>query len=345
MRDSLTRDCANENCHHPFQPCPEHFETTYQMHASRHTADSIMHCPACKATVKAEAAYRSPHNQVDYTLQACSACGLKHWSPLLADVSIYRDDGFDAYREYHAGARPFPRWAEPLFEHIAPNLKTALDIGCGDGSVMQRLQANGVKSTGIDLDTRSVAIAQQRCGEENCHVMTLEEFSSHAVTKQQRFDLVTFFEVLEHQVDPRAFLAQVHVLLTPEGRVAGSVPNRDRFLSTLDRRIDSGDLPPHHHLWFSERALRRLLEMSGYEAVTVRKVGSLSYTATREKLVRALSRYLDRFPPALSSPLRLLARAACYPLTLIPWLGRKFAPSHLFFECRNAGPISGDRPQ
>lgn len=316
------------------------------MQAPRHTTTSgSLQCPACHGEVRPETSYRSPHNQVDYTLQTCPACGLKHWSPLEVDVSIYKDDGFDAYRDYHAGARPFPRWAEPLFENPMPDVHTALDIGCGDGSVIQRLQASGVEVVGIDLDPHSIAVARTRCGEDCCQVMTLEDFASDALANRRRFDLVTFFEVLEHQVAPRGFLAQVQALLAPGARVAGSVPNHDRFLSTLDRRIDSGDLPPHHHLWFSESALRRLLEMSGFESVSVRRVGSLGYLATREKLARALSRYFGHSQSALSPVLRPLALITSYPLAFVPWLGRKLAPSHLFFECRRAGAESGDRVQ
>lgn len=56
--------------------------------------------------------------------------------------------------------------------------------------------------------------------------MSLEEFSEFAKKEGLKFDVITFFEVLEHQDRPREFLERVKELLKPGGWLAGSVPKR-----------------------------------------------------------------------------------------------------------------------
>jgi 2-polyprenyl-3-methyl-5-hydroxy-6-metoxy-1,4-benzoquinol methylase len=57
--------------------------------------------------------------------------------------------------------------------------------------------------------------------------MSLEEFYEYAKEKNLKFDVITFFEVLEHQDKPREFLEMVKGFLKGGGYIAGSVPNRD----------------------------------------------------------------------------------------------------------------------
>jgi 2-polyprenyl-3-methyl-5-hydroxy-6-metoxy-1,4-benzoquinol methylase len=56
--------------------------------------------------------------------------------------------------------------------------------------------------------------------------MSLEEFYEYAKEKNLKFDVITFFEVLEHQDKLREFLEMVKGLLREGGYIAGSVPNR-----------------------------------------------------------------------------------------------------------------------
>ena len=291
-------------------------------------------CPSCGATAAERVHHVAPHNGVRYTLNHCPCCQLEFWTPLAVDTSIYQDSGFSAYQDYHTGRRPFPRWAEPLFSVLPRSDLRTLDIGCGDGAVMARLQAFGAHVQGMDLDPQSVAVAESRCGAGTCTVSTLDQYVDSRLECDDRFDLVSFFEVLEHQVDPGKFLAQVARLVAPGGIVAGSVPDRDRFLAFIDRRVDRGDLPPHHHLWFSLTAMRSMLERAGFAEIEVIRTGAMGYGETLEK-VRAHLAQRARELPAVWRPLSgPLAAIASPPLALAFWLGRKRRPSHLFFRCR-----------
>jgi hypothetical protein len=54
-------------------------------------------------------------------------------------------------------------------------------------------------------------------------------------------------------------------LLKEGGYIAGSVPNRERFLREIYWKISHADNPPHHFLRFSRRSLENALELSGFE--------------------------------------------------------------------------------
>jgi SAM-dependent methyltransferase len=178
-----------------------------------------------------------------------------------------------------------------------------------------------------------VAVARGKFGLVNVSATTLDAFEAGCRERGEQFDLITFFEVLEHQDAPGAFLAQVMRLGRGGGAVAGSVPNRDRFLAALDRKLSDGDLPPHHFLWFSSRALTQLLERAGFEQVRITRTGALGYMQVIGKLNAILTRKTRALHSSirwLSLPFKLLLPLAA----LAPWLGMRASPSHLFFSCR-----------
>lgn len=292
-------------------------------------------CPGCDRPIRntaPQAKHRSTYNDRTYTLHECANCGQQFWWPLKIEPLFYETEGFTAYEEYHAGTRPFPRWAEPLFHPLPINKGRALDIGCGDGSVLHRLAGEAIEPYGIDLDQKSIESAKRRYGLRNLQASTLEDYVQACEARRETFDLVTFFEVLEHQDNPRRFLAQVIRLLMPDGVIAGSVPNRRRFLAALDRRLASGDLPPHHFLWFSVQSLSGLLKRMGFQDITIVPAGTLEYGTISSKLSRLSRKRLARYAAPLRSIFLAIAYLAIPLASVILWLGWKLWPSHLYFQ-------------
>lgn len=301
-------------------------------------------CPICGTQAAIRDSHVSPHNAIRYLVHHCPECSLEFWTPREVDLTIYKDDGFEAYRDYHSGTRPFPRWASPLFTRLPGDISSALDIGCGDGAVLERLQKAGIEVRGIDLDEESVRVANGKCGGGKCSVSTLDRFAAECRGRGDAFDLVTFFEVLEHQTHPDKFLAEVKALVRPGARVAGSVPNRRRFLAQIDRKFGDGDHPPHHFLWFSSQSLHNILWLSGFVDIEIAKVESTTYGELRDKLKKMLRRRmtLEQGKTAAIAYGSILAVAPVVAAFL--HLGRRLKPSHLFFRCRRQDKNTGDRP-
>jgi SAM-dependent methyltransferase len=126
---------------------------------------------------------------------------------------------------------------------------------------------------GIDFDKKSVENVKRNLGIDTVFAMSLEEFYEYAKERGLKFDVITFFEVLEHQDKPREFLEMVKGLLKEGGYIAGSVPNRERLFVEMDwKNYFHWDYPPYHFLRFSKSSLEKALNFSGFKDVEVCKL-------------------------------------------------------------------------
>jgi len=161
-----------------------------------------------------------------------------------------------------------------LADELAPRGGNLLDIGCGTGNFLAAARESGYRVTGTELDRNAARFAKERLGLERVLPLTIAEFARELAN--EKFDVVTFFEVLEHQTEPVEFLRSVKACLKPHGTIALSVPNRERWLTGPDVL----DYPPNHFLRWNVAALRNFLSAQGFEVLSVREQpASFNYTA------------------------------------------------------------------
>jgi len=152
-----------------------------------------------------------------------------------------------------------------LSDALAPGGGKLLDIGCGTGNFLAVARDAGYEVTGIELDRNAARFAKERLGLQDILPLAISEFAEqHA---EARFDVVTFFEVLEHQAAPVKFLQKVKACVRPGGVIALSVPNRERWLTGPDVL----DYPPNHFLRWNASALGKCLSAQGFEVLSVRE--------------------------------------------------------------------------
>ena len=152
-----------------------------------------------------------------------------------------------------------------LADPLAPRGGELLDIGCGTGNFLAAARDRGYGVTGIELDRNAARFAKERLGLQRVFPLTISEFAGQHAGEQ--FDVVTFFEVLEHQAAPAEFLQKVKVCVRPGGMIALSVPNRERWLTGPDVL----DYPPNHFLRWNAGALRQFLNAQGFEVLSIRE--------------------------------------------------------------------------
>jgi SAM-dependent methyltransferase len=192
------------------------------------------------------------------------------WDPSVFPGEGYYDDlDFGVYNLAHTIGHTRPLAHQTRFTRRPPRNKgTLLDIGCSDGAFIKWAQDAGFAAYGIDIDDKAIAQARKRCN--NVWSADLLSFSNLPVSKPGRFDVITAFEVLEHQPDPGGFLSAVKGLLAKDGWVSGTVPNRSRLVKTGRTASEHyGDYPPHHFLWFDKQALTAALRQSGFVDILV----------------------------------------------------------------------------
>src|SRR6266403_2145650 len=215
-------------------------------------------CPACDEPVRNPAL----ENYGKYKRFACAACGLEFWEPReMPDARWYER----IYGGRDEELMPLEPGHKYFLEDAAAPHGELLDVGCGTGNFLAAARDAGYRVTGIELDRNAARFAKERLGLQEVLPLTISEFA--AQNPGEKFDLVTFFEVLEHQAAPAEFLRSVKSSLKPRGSIALSVPNRERWLTGPDVL----DYPPNHFLRWNAAALKHFLRAQGFEVLTIRE--------------------------------------------------------------------------
>ncbi len=100
---------------------------------------------------------------------------------------------------------------------ISTNDSPVLDIGCGNGIAMKRLRNNGINVIGIDISRRALADAQSY-GE------VLIGDSTKLPFMDSSFRSITMLDVLEHIIDKKSAITEVHRILEKGGKLYLTIP-------------------------------------------------------------------------------------------------------------------------
>lgn len=247
-------------------------------------------CPICNNNAK-RIWHKYVSHGIVYKPYRCNLCDLEFWYPRHVDKDVYEDSYEGFYDAFHNGTNKLASWCQ-WFLYGYPgngNGKKLLDVGCGSGEFLQAAARNGFSLWGIDIDAKSTMIAKTKI-DGNVYNNSLEEIHTQSILNGSSFDVITSFEVLEHQDDPRLFLQDINYFLKPNGYFFGSVPNRSRLLANIDRFVTKGDLPPHHFLWWNIKSLKYALQSNGFVDVQI-------YTAEKLSVINLIGLLQDLFIP------------------------------------------------
>ena len=251
--------------------------------AASPSALQTVSCPACMTF----AACATLENFYSYGLYQCSACQLQFWEPRKMPDSRWYSAMYGQRNSRVLPLEPGHRFF--LSDPLAPRCGRLLDVGCGTGNFLRAAADAGYSASGLELDPVAAQLARRQSLRGRVFPVPLESFRiSHP---NEIFDLVTFFEVLEHQADPHSFLAEIRSCLRPRGFIALSVPNRERWQTSLDPL----DYPPNHFLRWNAHSLQSVLRANGFSVQSMKhEKPTLAYTAQQinNKFRSGLSRKL-----------------------------------------------------
>ena len=107
--------------------------------------------------------------------------------------------------------------------------KKILDVGCGGGILAEAMGQLGGEVTGIDASPNTIGIAKAHSTSVNSGVIyiqkTIEEFI--AANPNERFDVITCLEMLEHVPSPLGVIQSCSSLLNDGGDIFFSTINRN----------------------------------------------------------------------------------------------------------------------
>lgn len=109
--------------------------------------------------------------------------------------------------------------------------KTVLDVGCGGGILSESMARQGANVTGLDMGKEPLEVARLHALESQVQVNYIQStIEAHILNNEERYDVVTCMEMLEHVPDPQSVITACEALVKPGGHV---------FFSTLNRNMQS----------------------------------------------------------------------------------------------------------
>lgn len=179
---------------------------------------------------------------------------------------------------------------ERLLDGIGP-ISSILEIGCGQGAVGVRL-AHRAPYLGVEPDDASYAVAAERVAALAGRARVMHGDSS-LVDRDEQFDLVCAFEVLEHIEDDVAALKEWSAYIKPGGYLMLSVPAwQDRF-SAMDKMVG-------HFRRYDPDAMFSVLTEAGFTAPQIQLYGFPLGFALEAARNRVAERKADQAPESIA---------------------------------------------
>jgi len=157
-----------------------------------------------------------------------------------------------------------------------------LDLGCGNGYLVNYLLNNGYNAYGTDASEKGIEIAK-KSHLERFFVQDLSVDTLPAELQKIPFDTIISTEVIEHLYNPEAFINFCKNQLKPGGELIITTPYhgylKNLTLSILDKwdsHMDPLWLGGHIKLW-SKKTLTKALNNAGFEVTDFIGCGRVPY--------------------------------------------------------------------
>lgn len=163
--------------------------------------------------------------------------------------------------------------------HVQPGQRV-LDVGCGDGSSLLDITKGGADAYGTEYDRNVEPVAKQ---------LGLRIFFGDiqdAPYADSWFDTITMSQLLEHTLDPIAFIRQAKQKLKPGGQMILSFPNINSFNRLHTGRKWINWHIPYHLNFFSDQSITLLARAANLELSLVR-----TYTPNQWLLQQSLANH------------------------------------------------------
>src|SRR3989344_3026164 len=160
-------------------------------------------------------------------------------------------ENFDSYEAYLLYLRHL--FAYEFAKNVIDKNSFVLDIGTGEGYGTKLLSKNIKKIVGIDVDKNTIKHASNKYASENC---TFKLYKGRRIPyKENTFDAIVSFQVIEHIKDDMNYLFEVRRVLKKDGIFIFTTPNRLYRLKPNQKPLNK-----FHIREYCPKSLNNLLE-------------------------------------------------------------------------------------
>jgi SAM-dependent methyltransferase len=219
----------------------------------------------------------------------CAHCGQIYSNPYFGDgliADLYRSAKYIDEPQLDNMARDYLREFEAAVGDRPKDGLRVLEVGCANGFFLRRLHQQGYRSLqGIEPGQEAVALAPQEV-----RPFIRNDFFGPASFPPSSFDVVCCFQVMDHMIDPAAFVQAVFRVLDTGGLfLAVNHDIRSAMTRFLGERSPMYDV--EHIFLFDRSTISRLLASNGFEVVECRSLYN-SYTFDYALKMFPLPRFL-----------------------------------------------------
>lgn len=180
----------------------------------------------------------------------------------------YRDRYFKDRHNFAAWSREKLR----LIERFKPGRGRILDVGCSYGVFIEEAGKRGWDACGCELNPVTGGYSRGLFGEK-VHSGEL----AGSPFPPSSFDVITMWDVIEHQPDPVAFLRTAAGYLKADGMIFLQVPNFDSYVSGLKKDGWDWLTPGDHKYFFAPATLARTAAAAGFSQAYMKTWESTRY--------------------------------------------------------------------
>jgi SAM-dependent methyltransferase len=204
-------------------------------------------------------------DRIHYRLVRCLSCGLLRSDPVAdaeALTRLYANSEQTYDRELDNLKQTYGRYLARL-DRINPRRRTLLEIGCGNGFILEEALAQGYTDVwGVEPSAQAVEKAAPAVSSN-----ILCDIFRPGLFQPDRFDSICLFQVFDHLPDPNTALAECYRILKPGGLVLGLNHNTNAFSARL-----MGERSPiidiEHTYLYNPTTMARIFANHGFKVVS-----------------------------------------------------------------------------
>jgi SAM-dependent methyltransferase len=134
-----------------------------------------------------------------------------------------------------------------------------LDLGCATCGLMAEMVNRGWTTSGIELSPEIIEFNRKQGFE------VVQGPVEQVKYPDKSFGLVTMTHVIEHLLNPKRTLQEVHRILAPRGKLFIRTPNCDSFPRLISGKEWFSD--PDHLTFFGTGTLKKILDDTGFRII------------------------------------------------------------------------------
>jgi SAM-dependent methyltransferase len=262
--------------------------------APARTLDYLNRCPVCD-----DAGIQRGYDLGEFEVLRCGSCQTAWRSNMYTPEQVaamyedepYEEHPFFSYDSDAESLRKVPRFRrfEQALEVLGREVGVGrlLDVGCGAGTFMAIAANRGWDVHGVEMNQALVDEAAKAVGEGRVLCGAFEALDPD----EHSYDVITMWDVIEHVLDPEAFIARAQKMLRPGGVMVLCTPDEESLLANTGKaihRISGGRWsypalalhPRYHTFFFSGTSLENIFAARDMKVVDSYSQGAFAAHST-----------------------------------------------------------------